>query len=158
MKFSVDSNSKSCFLILRNNSGNCLMSQYYPWILQRLACCDTYKNKNQSWVTGDSVCVSNILLPECYGGVFCFHSCSPPSLWWCSFGTLLNSESSFYIFTIRQCAVICLQLACLLEWGQTFVFHVVCREFELERPKSVIICQHGIDRRFCDSKVTFHPS
>lgn len=38
------------------------------------------------------------------------------------------------------------------------MFHVVCREFELERPKSVVICQHGIDRRFCDSKVTFHPS
>lgn len=38
------------------------------------------------------------------------------------------------------------------------MFHVVCREFELERPKSVIICQHGIDRRFCDSKVTFYPS
>ncbi|KAF7252839.1 hypothetical protein EYD10_01996 [Varanus komodoensis] len=45
------------------------------------------------------------------------------------------------------------QLACLLEWGQTFVFHVVCREFELERPKSVIICQHGIDRRFCEAKM-----
>ncbi|XP_062839680.1 bridge-like lipid transfer protein family member 1 isoform X4 [Anolis carolinensis] len=46
------------------------------------------------------------------------------------------------------------QLACLLEWGQTFVFHVVCREFELERPKSVIICQHGIDRRFCEAKIS----
>nr|XP_056711844.1 bridge-like lipid transfer protein family member 1 [Euleptes europaea] len=46
------------------------------------------------------------------------------------------------------------QLACLLEWGQTFVFHVACREFELERPKSVITCQHGIDRRFCESKMT----
>ncbi|KAJ6668797.1 hypothetical protein lerEdw1_012281 [Lerista edwardsae] len=45
------------------------------------------------------------------------------------------------------------QLICLLEWGQTFVFHVVCREFELERPKSVIFCQHGIDRRFCESKL-----
>ncbi|KAJ7406763.1 hypothetical protein WISP_131579 [Willisornis vidua] len=49
------------------------------------------------------------------------------------------------------------QLACLLEWGQTFVFHVVCREFELERPKSVVICQHGIDRRFCDSKMNCVP-
>lgn len=46
-----------------------------------------------------------------------------------------------------------LQLACLLEWGQTFAFHVVCREYELERPKSVVLCQHGIDRRFCESKV-----
>ncbi|EMP38574.1 hypothetical protein UY3_04218 [Chelonia mydas] len=45
------------------------------------------------------------------------------------------------------------QLACLLEWGQMFVFHVMCREFELERPKSVIMCQHGIDRRFCESKM-----
>lgn len=33
------------------------------------------------------------------------------------------------------------------------MFHVACREFELERPKSVIICQHGIDRRFCEAKV-----
>ncbi|XP_063271495.1 bridge-like lipid transfer protein family member 1 isoform X3 [Prinia subflava] len=49
------------------------------------------------------------------------------------------------------------QLACLLEWGQTFVFHVVCREFELERPKSVILCQHGIDRRFCDPKTNSVP-
>ncbi|XP_023376197.1 uncharacterized protein KIAA1109 homolog [Pteropus vampyrus] len=49
------------------------------------------------------------------------------------------------------------QLACLLEWGQTFVFHVVCREYELERPKSVIICQHGIDRRFCESKLSCIP-
>jgi len=67
-------------------------------------------------------------------------------------------EAHFCILIIRQHVVICLQLACLLEWGQTFVFHVVCREFELERPKSVIICQHGIDRRFCDSKVTFDVS
>lgn len=74
------------------------------------------------------------------------------------FSTLSNTESSFCVLSIRRCVVICLQLACLLEWGQTFVFHVVCREFELERPKSVIICQHGIDRRFCDSKVTFHLS
>ncbi|XP_069487248.1 bridge-like lipid transfer protein family member 1 isoform X4 [Ambystoma mexicanum] len=49
------------------------------------------------------------------------------------------------------------QLACLLEWGQTFVFHVVCKEFQLERPKSVVICQHGIDRRFCDSKLSCYP-
>ncbi|XP_075785952.1 bridge-like lipid transfer protein family member 1 isoform X10 [Pelodiscus sinensis] len=49
------------------------------------------------------------------------------------------------------------QLACLLEWGQTFLFHVMCREFELERPKSVIMCQHGIDRRFCESKMNCVP-
>ncbi|XP_034627354.1 transmembrane protein KIAA1109 homolog [Trachemys scripta elegans] len=49
------------------------------------------------------------------------------------------------------------QLACLLEWGQMFVFHVMCREFELERPKSVIMCQHGIDRRFCESKMNCVP-
>uniref|UniRef100_A0A670YM29 Bridge-like lipid transfer protein family member 1 n=1 Tax=Pseudonaja textilis TaxID=8673 RepID=A0A670YM29_PSETE len=45
------------------------------------------------------------------------------------------------------------QIACLFEWGQTFVFHVACREFQLERPKSVIICQHGIDRRICEAKM-----
>ncbi|XP_071975455.1 bridge-like lipid transfer protein family member 1 isoform X3 [Engystomops pustulosus] len=49
------------------------------------------------------------------------------------------------------------QLACLLDWGQTFVFHVVCNEFQLERPKSVVICQHGIDRRFCDAKLSCYP-
>ncbi|CAH2300868.1 Hypothetical predicted protein [Pelobates cultripes] len=49
------------------------------------------------------------------------------------------------------------QLACLLDWGQTFVFHVMCNEFQLERPKSVVICQHGIDRRICDSKLSCHP-
>ncbi|KAK9398896.1 hypothetical protein NXF25_013865 [Crotalus adamanteus] len=46
------------------------------------------------------------------------------------------------------------QLVCLFEWGQTFVFHVACREFQLERPKSVILCQHGIDRRFCEAKMS----
>ncbi|KAM4709465.1 bridge-like lipid transfer protein family member 1 [Discoglossus pictus] len=49
------------------------------------------------------------------------------------------------------------QLACLLDWGQTFVYHVVCNEFQLERPKSVVICQHGIDRRFCNSKLRCCP-
>ncbi|XP_053317388.1 bridge-like lipid transfer protein family member 1 [Spea bombifrons] len=49
------------------------------------------------------------------------------------------------------------QLACLLDWGQTFVFHVVCNEFQLERPKSVVICQHGIDRRHCSSKPSCYP-
>lgn len=57
------------------------------------------------------------------------------------------------MLTVLSPVTACLQLACLLEWGQTFVFHVVCREYELERPKSVMICQHGIDRRFCESKV-----
>uniref|UniRef100_A0A4W3HSK9 KIAA1109 n=1 Tax=Callorhinchus milii TaxID=7868 RepID=A0A4W3HSK9_CALMI len=45
------------------------------------------------------------------------------------------------------------QLGTLLEWGQTFVFHVMCQEFELERPKSVVLCQHGVDQRFCESKL-----
>ncbi|XP_067849393.1 bridge-like lipid transfer protein family member 1 isoform X6 [Heptranchias perlo] len=49
------------------------------------------------------------------------------------------------------------QLATLLEWGQTFVFHVMCREYELERPKSVVICQHGVDQRFCESKLKSVP-
>uniref|UniRef100_A0A8C4Y8Z4 Bridge-like lipid transfer protein family member 1 n=1 Tax=Gopherus evgoodei TaxID=1825980 RepID=A0A8C4Y8Z4_9SAUR len=49
------------------------------------------------------------------------------------------------------------QLTYLLEWGQMFMFHVMCREFELERPKSVIMCQHGIDRRFCESKMNCVP-
>ncbi|MGH0163852.1 UNVERIFIED_CONTAM: hypothetical protein FKN15_068207 [Acipenser sinensis] len=49
------------------------------------------------------------------------------------------------------------QLASLLEWGETFVFHVVSREFELERPKSMVICQHGVDRRFCKAKLTCVP-
>ncbi|KAG8454096.1 hypothetical protein GDO86_000656, partial [Hymenochirus boettgeri] len=49
------------------------------------------------------------------------------------------------------------QLASLLDWGQTFVFHVVCNEFQLERPKSVVICQHGIDQRICDSKISSYP-
>lgn len=66
-----------------------------------------------------------------------------------------NTTSPFCVGGDGQCAVVCLQLACLLEWGQTFVFHVVCQEFELERPKSIILCQHGIDRRFCDPKVLF---
>nr|XP_033794435.1 transmembrane protein KIAA1109 homolog isoform X3 [Geotrypetes seraphini] len=49
------------------------------------------------------------------------------------------------------------QLACLLEWGQMFLFHVMCKEFQLERPKSLIVCQHGIDRRFCESKLVCYP-
>ncbi|KAM9329723.1 bridge-like lipid transfer protein family member 1 [Gastrophryne carolinensis] len=49
------------------------------------------------------------------------------------------------------------QVACLLDWGQTFVFHVVCNEFQMERPKSMVICQHGIDRRICDAKLSCYP-
>ncbi|XP_053559592.1 bridge-like lipid transfer protein family member 1 isoform X3 [Bombina bombina] len=49
------------------------------------------------------------------------------------------------------------QLASLLDWGQTFVHHVVSNEFQLERPKSLIVCQHGIDRRFCNSKLKCFP-
>ncbi|XP_072351818.1 bridge-like lipid transfer protein family member 1 isoform X7 [Scyliorhinus torazame] len=49
------------------------------------------------------------------------------------------------------------QLANLLEWGQTFIFHVMCQEYELERPKSVVLCQHGVDQRFCESKLKSLP-
>ncbi|XP_014640029.1 PREDICTED: uncharacterized protein KIAA1109 homolog isoform X2 [Ceratotherium simum simum] len=78
-------------------------------------------------------------------------------------GLPLGSDSLEYAWLIDVQAgsltakVTAPQLACLLEWGQTFVFHVVCREYELERPKSVMICQHGIDRRFCESKLSCIP-
>lgn len=78
-------------------------------------------------------------------------------------GLPLGSDSLEYAWLIDVQAgsltakVTAPQLACLLEWGQTFVFHVVCREYELERPKSVVICQHGIDRRFCESKLSCIP-
>ncbi|XP_053786570.1 bridge-like lipid transfer protein family member 1 isoform X10 [Desmodus rotundus] len=78
-------------------------------------------------------------------------------------GLPLGSDSLEYAWLIDVQAgsltakVTAPQLACLLEWGQTFVFHVVCREYELERPKSVVICQHGIDRRFCESKLSRAP-
>ncbi|XP_036372850.1 transmembrane protein KIAA1109 homolog isoform X4 [Megalops cyprinoides] len=49
------------------------------------------------------------------------------------------------------------QLASLVEWGEAFVFHVVSREFQLERPKSSIICQHGVDRRICEAKLASLP-
>ncbi|XP_078396104.1 bridge-like lipid transfer protein family member 1 isoform X7 [Cetorhinus maximus] len=49
------------------------------------------------------------------------------------------------------------QLATLLEWGQTFIFHVMCQEYELERPKSVVLCQHGVDQRFCELKLKSVP-
>lgn len=41
----------------------------------------------------------------------------------------------------------------MIEWGETFLFHVVSREFQLEQPKPSVICQHGVDRRICDAKV-----
>ncbi|XP_051507194.1 transmembrane protein KIAA1109 homolog isoform X2 [Myxocyprinus asiaticus] len=44
------------------------------------------------------------------------------------------------------------QCASLLEWGEAFVFHVMSREFQLEQPKPSVTCQHGVDRRVCDSK------
>ncbi|KAH0511099.1 hypothetical protein LTLLF_152015 [Microtus ochrogaster] len=78
-------------------------------------------------------------------------------------GLPLGSDSLEYAWLIDVQAgnltakVTAPQLACLLEWGQTFVFHVICREYELERPKSVIICQHGIDRRVCESKLSCIP-
>ncbi|XP_059821063.1 bridge-like lipid transfer protein family member 1 [Hypanus sabinus] len=49
------------------------------------------------------------------------------------------------------------QLATLLEWGQTFIFHVMCQEYELERPKCIVLCQHGVDQRFCDLKLKSVP-
>ncbi|XP_032872772.1 transmembrane protein KIAA1109 homolog isoform X2 [Amblyraja radiata] len=49
------------------------------------------------------------------------------------------------------------QLATLFEWGQTFIFHVMCQEYELERPKSLVVCQHGVDQRFCDFKLKSVP-
>uniref|UniRef100_A0A8C1UIF2 Si:ch211-233a24.2 n=1 Tax=Cyprinus carpio TaxID=7962 RepID=A0A8C1UIF2_CYPCA len=39
------------------------------------------------------------------------------------------------------------QCASLLEWGESFVFHVVSREFQLEQPKPSVTCQQGVDRR-----------
>ncbi|XP_077093495.1 bridge-like lipid transfer protein family member 1 isoform X4 [Siphateles boraxobius] len=44
------------------------------------------------------------------------------------------------------------QCASLLEWGESFVFHVLSREFQLEQPKPSVTCQHGVDRRVCDAK------
>ncbi|XP_030213365.1 bridge-like lipid transfer protein family member 1 isoform X7 [Gadus morhua] len=49
------------------------------------------------------------------------------------------------------------QLANVIEWGETFVFHVVSREFQLEQPKPSVICQHGVDRRLCDAKMSCLP-
>lgn len=45
------------------------------------------------------------------------------------------------------------QCASLVEWGESFVFHVVSRDFQLEQPKPSVTCQHGVDRRVCDGKV-----
>ncbi|XP_016095629.1 bridge-like lipid transfer protein family member 1 [Sinocyclocheilus grahami] len=44
------------------------------------------------------------------------------------------------------------QCASLLEWGESFVFHVVSREFQLQQPKPSVTCQHGVDRRVCGAK------
>ncbi|KAM9476517.1 bridge-like lipid transfer protein family member 1 isoform 2-T2 [Clarias gariepinus] len=52
--------------------------------------------------------------------------------------------------TVPQCAT-------LLEWGETFVFHVVSREFQLEQPKPSVTCQHGVDQRTCDAKYAALP-
>uniref|UniRef100_A0A3Q1GWN0 Bridge-like lipid transfer protein family member 1 n=1 Tax=Acanthochromis polyacanthus TaxID=80966 RepID=A0A3Q1GWN0_9TELE len=49
------------------------------------------------------------------------------------------------------------QVASMIEWGETFLFHVVSREFQLEQPKPSVICQHGVDRRICDAKLTCLP-
>ncbi|XP_035387613.1 transmembrane protein KIAA1109 homolog isoform X1 [Electrophorus electricus] len=49
------------------------------------------------------------------------------------------------------------QCASLLEWGESFLFHVVSREFQLEQPKPSATCQHGVDQRVCDSKYAALP-
>ncbi|XP_076830292.1 bridge-like lipid transfer protein family member 1 isoform X4 [Brachyhypopomus gauderio] len=49
------------------------------------------------------------------------------------------------------------QCASLLEWGETFVFHVVSREFQLEKPKPSATCQHGVDQRVCEAKYAALP-
>ncbi|XP_067277796.1 bridge-like lipid transfer protein family member 1 isoform X4 [Pseudorasbora parva] len=49
------------------------------------------------------------------------------------------------------------QCASLLEWGESFVFHVLSREFQLEQPKPSVTCQHGVDRRVCDAKYAALP-
>ncbi|KAM8915679.1 bridge-like lipid transfer protein family member 1 isoform 6-T6 [Spinachia spinachia] len=49
------------------------------------------------------------------------------------------------------------QVASMIEWGETFLFHGVSREFQLEQPKPSVICQHGVDRRICDAKLSCLP-
>lgn len=149
MKFSADCKCKSCCLLLRNNLRNCLMSLCFSMKKYRLlsACCGAHEDKNQPWVAGRCFSQEGVVRTPAHIPALGVVLWSPS-----------NTTSPFCVGNDGQCAVVCLQLACLLEWGQTFVFHVVCREFELERPKSVILCQHGIDRRFCDPKVPFHPS
>lgn len=60
-----------------------------------------------------------------------------------------------YAFSILCISTECVvpQLASVMEWGETYMFHVFSREFQLEQPKPSVICQHGVDRRVCDSKV-----
>ncbi|XP_056282679.1 bridge-like lipid transfer protein family member 1 isoform X10 [Pseudoliparis swirei] len=49
------------------------------------------------------------------------------------------------------------QVASMIKWGETFLFHGVSREFQLEQPKPSVICQHGVDRRICDAKLSCMP-
>ncbi|XP_072563835.1 bridge-like lipid transfer protein family member 1 isoform X4 [Paramormyrops kingsleyae] len=49
------------------------------------------------------------------------------------------------------------QLANLAEWAGPFLFHAVSREFQLERPKPSLMCQHGVDQRTCDAKLASLP-
>ncbi|XP_063776335.1 bridge-like lipid transfer protein family member 1 isoform X5 [Pseudophryne corroboree] len=78
-------------------------------------------------------------------------------------GLPLGTDTMEYawLIDVQACSLTAMvtapQLACLLDWGQTFMFHVMCNEFQLERPKSVVICQHGIDRRFCNAKLCCYP-
>lgn len=75
-------------------------------------------------------------------------------------GFFLGSDFLEYVWLIDVqvgsfiVKVIVLQLVCFLEWGQIFVFYVVCWEYELERLKLVIICQYGIDCWFCEFKLS----
>ncbi|XP_048858560.1 transmembrane protein KIAA1109 homolog isoform X2 [Brienomyrus brachyistius] len=49
------------------------------------------------------------------------------------------------------------QLATLAEWGETFVFHLMSREFQLEKPRQEVKCQHGLDRQLCTSTMYLLP-
>ncbi len=64
-------------------------------------------------------------------------------------------ESQFVCIWCSRCdlVVFVFQCASLVEWGESFVFHVVSRDFQLEQPKPSVTCQHGVDRRVCDAKV-----
>ncbi|KAM7376688.1 hypothetical protein PAMP_006401 [Pampus punctatissimus] len=78
-------------------------------------------------------------------------------------GLPLGSDTLEYVWLIDMQAggltgrVTVPQVASMIEWGETFLFHVVSREFQLEQPKPSVICQHGVDRRICDAKLSCLP-